>query len=241
MSTLALAALSGYPANVQADTFDAAEEAAIGEIVREYLLENPEVVYEAIQILQEREQAAQAQRREEGLKAQRAALEDPGMLPVLGNPDGDVTLVEFFDYRCGYCRAVANDVLAAVEEDGNVRLIMREFPILGEDSVEAARVALAASKQDVYQDFHMRLMTEVSGVNAARALALAAEMGLDMERLHADMQAPEINAELRRSFQIAEALDINGTPAFVIGGELVPGAVSREQIEDLIAEARAGG
>ncbi len=238
--TLALGALAGYPSKAQADAFDAEEEDAIREIVRDYLLENPEVVYEAIQRLQEREQAAQSERRQQGLEAQRADLEDPGMLPVLGNPEGDVTLVEFFDYRCGFCRAVAADVLDAVEDDGNVRLIMREFPILGQDSVEAAQVALAASKQGVYQEFHLKLMTEVPSVNGERALALANSMGLDMDRLRADMQAPEINAELRRSFQVAEALDIGGTPAFVIAGQVVPGAISREQMEDLIAEARAG-
>jgi len=215
-----------------------AERRAIEGVVRDYILENPEIIREAVQILQQREQQASAERQRSAVKANLERLHDTGPLPVLGNPDGDVTVVEFFDYRCPYCRSVAPDLLRVIEDDGNVRLVLKEFPILGQESLFAARAAVAAAKQDAYETFHKRLMTEVNEVTRDSVLALAEDMGLDTAQLQADMNADGVDSYLRGSYGLAEALEIGGTPAFVVGDTLVPGALSAERLRTLIAEAR---
>lgn len=218
--------------------FTDAESTAIENIVRSYILENPEIIREAVQILQQREQQATANRQRSAVQAHLDELHDPGPLPVLGNPNGDVTIVEFFDYRCGYCRGVAPDLMDAVEADGNVRLVLKEFPILGPESLFAARAAVAAAKQGAYATFHRRLMMDVNEVTQDSVMALAKDMGLDVEQLRADMNASGIDEALRASYSLAEALEISGTPAFVVGDTLVPGALQRDRLEKLIAEAR---
>ncbi len=215
-----------------------AERRAIEGVVRDYILENPEIIREAVQILQQREQQASAERQRSAVKANLERLHDTGPLPVLGNPDGDVTVVEFFDYRCPYCRSVAPDLLRVIEEDGNVRLVLKEFPILGQESLFAARAAVAAARQGAYETFHQRLMTEVNEVTRDSVLALAEDMGLDTAQLQADMNADGVDTYLRGSYGLAEALEIGGTPAFVVGDTLVPGALSAERLRQLIAQAR---
>lgn len=223
-----------------ASPFDADEKAAIREEVRRYILENPEIIVEAVEILRQRQRQEAQARRQGAIEAHRAALVDAGRLPVFGNPDGDVTVVEFFDYRCPYCRRVAPDLFKAVESDGNVRLILKEYPILGEESVFAARAAVAATAQDAYGEFHRKLIGEVKRVNRDSVLKLAERIGLDVARLKQDMRAEWVDQEIARARQLARALEINGTPAFVVGSELVPGAVSLQRLKDLIAQARRG-
>jgi protein-disulfide isomerase len=158
---------------------------------------------------------------------------------VGGNPDGDVTLVEFFDYRCTYCRRVVSSMQALLQEDRKLRIVFKELPVLGEDSVRAARAALAAERQGRYTPFHFALMTsEDLSPDAIRQLA--AEVGLDPDRLEQDMNAPEIQAAIDANYRLAQELGIEGTPAFVIGDELIPGAVDKGRLEALIADARAG-
>jgi protein-disulfide isomerase len=218
--------------------FDANETKAIQGIIRNYLLENPEVIVEAVEILRERQRQAEAQQREGAIKAHKAALTDPGPLPVLGNPDGDVTIVEFFDYRCPYCRSVADDLFETVEADGNVRLVMKEYPILGEESVAAARVAIATAAQGKYAEFHHKLITEVRNVSRESALKLAESMGLDMDKLKADMNDTWVDEELRRTFSLAQALSVSGTPAFIVGGTMAPGAIPAARLRQMIAQTR---
>lgn len=224
----------------QSGAFDELETQAIERIVRSYILENPEIIREAFQALQAREQQAAEKRRQQALAAHKKSLETSDVAPVLGNPDGDVTVVEFFDYRCQYCRTVAEMVRETVEADGNVRLVLKEFPILGSQSLYAARAALAAARQDGYEDFHFALMSTPQKVDRKGVLALAAEQGLDIEQLQSDMQDEAIAAELRRNYRLAQALEINGTPAFVVGDAVVPGALDRERLESLLADARRG-
>jgi protein-disulfide isomerase len=206
--------------------------------VREYLLRSPEVIMEALQILQERQRAAEV----ENLKrviAERSEeiLNDPDA-PVGGNPAGDVTLVEFFDYNCPYCRRVAPTVVKLKEADPDLRLVYKEFPILGPGSEFAARAALAARKQGKYVPFHNALMRATDQVTEQTVIEIAREVGLDIERLEQDMRDPAIEEAIARNLRLANALGINGTPSFVIGQEIVPGAADLETLQDLIARAR---
>ena len=206
--------------------------------VREYLLQNPEVIMEALQILQERQRAAEA----EGLKrtiAERSdeILNDPDA-PVGGNPAGDVTLVEFFDYNCPYCRRVAPTVVELEETDPDLRLVYKEFPILGPGSQFAARAALASRKQGKYVAFHNAVMQASEQVTEESVMEIARTVGLDPEQLKTDMQDPAIQEAIARNLRLANALGITGTPSFVIGQEIVPGAADLGTLQDLIARAR---
>jgi protein-disulfide isomerase len=206
--------------------------------VREYLLRNPEVIMEALQVLQDRQRAAEA----EGLKrtiAERSEeiLNDPAA-PVGGNPSGDVTLVEFFDYNCPYCRRVAPTVSALEQGDPDLRIVYKEFPILGEGSQFAAQAALASRKQGKYVSFHNALMQATEQVTEESVIEIAGTVGLDAEQLRADMQDPAIQAAIARNLRLASALGITGTPSFIIGQEMVPGAADLRTLQDLVARAR---
>jgi protein-disulfide isomerase len=222
-----------------------AEEAAdlsveqVEKIVREYLLREPEIVYQALEELQRRQAAAEAERQQAAISDnQRELLNDPAS-PVGGNPDGEVTLVEFFDYRCAYCRRVVSSMRALLDEDSDLRVVFKELPVLGPDSERAARAALASRRQNGYVPFHFALMAaddlSLPGIRAA-----AEAVGLDADRLEADMAAPEVNAAIQANYALANELGIEGTPAFVIGTQLIPGAVDKARLEELIREARAG-
>jgi protein-disulfide isomerase len=206
--------------------------------VREYLLQNPEVIMEALQILQERQRAAEA----EGVKrtiAERSdeILNDPAA-PVGGNPDGDVTLVEFFDYNCHYCRRVAPTVVELEQADRDLRLVYKEFPILGPGSQFAARAALASQQQGKHAAFHNALMQANQQVTEETVMDIARAIGLDTKRLEQDMQAPAIQDAIARNLQLANTLGITGTPSFIIGERMVPGAVDLRTLQGLIAEVR---
>ena len=206
-------------------------------IVRDLLRREPELVYQALQELQRRETAAEAERRKAALTAKKDDLFHNAASPVGGNPEGDVTLVEFFDYHCAYCRRVVGSVRALVEEDQGLRIVFKEFPILGEDSVRAARAALAADKQGLYMPLHFALMAS-NDLSMNGIMKTAADVGLDTERLAADMNSPAIEAEINATYALARELGIDGTPAFVIDDDLIPGAVSQERLAALIDEAR---
>jgi protein-disulfide isomerase len=207
-------------------------------IVRELLMREPEIVYQALQELQRRETAAEAERRKAAVMARKDDLFHSAASPVGGNPEGDVTLVEFFDYRCGYCRRVVSSLRALVEQDQDLRVVFKEFPILGEDSVRAARAALAAERQGLYMPLHFALMA-ADDLSLDGIMAVAAGVGLDTEQLAQDMASPEIEAEIAATYALANELGIEGTPAFVVDDELIPGAVSQERLASLIDDARA--
>lgn len=209
------------------------------QIIRQYLLENPEVLVEALTVFREQQKMAKEERQRKAILTHRAVLTEDPNTPVLGNPDGDVVIVEFFDYRCGYCRRVVRDLHKVVAEDGNVRLVMKEFPILGPESIRAARAALASVKQDKYEAYHFALMTQPGDMSDPHLMEVARMVGMDVEQLKADMESDEIDAMIRRNHDLAGLLGINGTPAFVFGDTLVPGAVDAETIRRLIAAERA--
>jgi protein-disulfide isomerase len=164
-------------------------------------------------------------------------LEDPNA-PVLGNPAGDVTLVEFFDYRCPYCRQVEPWLQALIKEDHGVRLVQKEFPILGPASVYAAKVALVAWKLGKHAQFHDALMAKQGNIDEAVILEIAQSVGLDVAKVKVDMNSEEVVSEVQRSTEVARALGLSGTPAFIMGSELVPGATDLATFKSMVDDAR---
>jgi protein-disulfide isomerase len=220
--------------------FSDAQRQAIEAIVRDYLMKNPDVMIDVLQVAQEklkgeaRDKAAAAL-----VTRKKEVFEDPDA-PVAGNPKGDVTLVEFFDYRCPYCKQVQSSVEALLAEDKQLRFVYKEFPVLGPASKIAAQAALAARKQGKYDAMHRELMAMKGQIDEAAVFKAAGSVGLDVERLKRDMATPEIDRMLKANAGLAEALEISGTPAFVVGDEIVPGAISLSTMRQLVEAARQG-
>ena len=240
---LALAAVLGasVPARAPASAADAAgslPREEVERIVKDYLMREPEVIYEAIQELQRRREVAEAARQQAMIQARKAELFQHPEDPVAGNPAGDVTLVEFFDYRCGYCRAMASGLQDLVTTDQRLRFVLKDLPVLGPESVRAARAALAARAQGKYTPFHFALM-RTQDLTEDGIKAVAREVGLDVERLTADMASEAVTRAIDANLALARDLGINGTPSFVIGDTLVPGAVEIAELTRLIDEQRA--
>jgi len=235
LAALAAAALFLLPVAATSQTLD---EDRVRELVLETIRENPEIVMEAVSILQQRDADMQAQAQAEILADERDLLENDPNAPVMGNPDGDVTVVVFFDYNCPYCRQAKPELEALLEADPDVRLVAREWPILGEDSVFAARAALAAREQGKYEEFHWELMGMDSRAEEASIIRVAEDVGLDPQQLRRDMAAPEIEEHIATSMRLTQALGFSGTPSFVIGAILVPGLVDADQLQELVAQAR---
>jgi protein-disulfide isomerase len=231
------AVLGIAPAAAQAPAATLSRE-QVEQIVREYLLAHPEIILEAIEGLEEKRRQATQESQREALTARRDEIFNDRDAPVGGNPNGDVTLVEFFDYRCPYCKQVAQPLAQLIKEDGKVRFVFKELPVLGADSVMAARAALAARLQGKYVEMHDALLRHRGSYDDQVIARIAAEIKLDPARLKADMARPEITAMLDRNRQLARDLSITGTPAFVIGNMVVPGAVDLETLKKLVAEAR---
>ena len=204
--------------------------------------DSPEVLLEAIGAIRAKREAKQQSNVRKNLVSLRGELENDPTSPVGGNPQGDVTIVEFFDYQCPYCKRVLPAVQTLLKTDGNIRYVFKEFPILGPQSVVAARAALAAWKldRDRYVPFHTALMQSRGRLSERKILDVAADSGLDVERLRAAMADPGIDKALARNAELARALDINGTPAFVIGENVIPGAVDLDTLTALVSAARGG-
>ncbi len=212
---------------------------SIEQIVREYILEHPEIITEAIQVLQERERAEAARAQAAALVAQRDEIYDHPMTPISGDPRGDVTIVEFFDYQCGFCKRSLSAMMSMMKDDSKLRILWKEFPILGPVSRYAERAAMAAKKQDKYLDFHVAVMGSRGRLTETRVLELAAGAGVDVERLRTDMADPAIVKYLDETIQLAQALGIRGTPAFIIGGRLFAGAIGEATMKDFVATLRS--
>jgi protein-disulfide isomerase len=207
-------------------------------LAREYLLSTPEVIVEAVKQMEARQLVAQENELTAVLTARHAEIFDDPASPVGGNVDGDATLVEFFDYNCPYCRQAAPLMQRLQQEDRQVRIVFKELPILGPGSRFAAQAALASQKQGKYVDFHNAMMAYKGSISEASTLAIAAEVGLDVEQLKRDMADPAIEAEIRSNFDLADALRVSGTPTFVTGQEITRGLVDLEVMTRLIAAAR---
>ncbi|WP_333713028.1 DsbA family protein [Yoonia sp.] len=214
-------------------------EERIKELALQAILENPQIVMEAVAILEEQRLAAEAVVAEQVLNQQRELLENDPNAPYIGAAEPAAVVVEFFDYNCPYCKRAAGNVKALLEGNADVRVVYREWPILGEGSVFAARAALAAREQGLYDEMHWALMGLQGRAEEASVLGLARSVGLDIDRLLIDMDSEAVNDHINTSRGLAQALGFTGTPAFVIGDALVPGAVPLAQLENLVAEVRA--
>jgi protein-disulfide isomerase len=228
------------PAPVFSDT----QRQAIEAIVKDYLVRNPDVLQEAIAEGEKRQQETQKLAQAAALKESREALHNSPHGVVAGNAAGDVTLVEFFDYNCGYCRKALGDIQALIKGDPKLRVVLRDFPVLGAESLEASKLALAAKQQlkaDKMFDFHVKLLETKGRVTGERALAVAKEMGLDTARLAKDAQGPEVKAALSENMTLGDKLGLSGTPAFIVGDEVIPGAVGVDPIRKTISDVRQCG
>lgn len=239
-----IAATSVFAADLDLDNMSDADRAAFGAQVRAYLLENPEVIMEAVQVLEERQAAEQAQGDEALIAANAEAIFDDGYSWVGGNPEGDVTIVEFFDYRCGYCRRAHPEVLELLEQDGNIRYVAKEFPILGENSVISSRFALAVREvagDDAYEAAKESLITLNSDMDDTVLRRLAETLDLDADAVLAAMDSDAITEQLAQTRALAQTLQINGTPSFVMGDQMVRGYVPLAGMQQIIEEARQDG
>ena len=240
ISYLWLAALAATlpPAPAAAAEFSPAQRSEVEAIIREYLTKNPDVMLDALQAAKDRMESQSRDKAAAALISRQQELYDDPGAPVAGNPQGDVSIVEFFDYRCPYCKQVEPALEALLAEDRQLRLVYKEMPVLGADSVTASRAALAAKKQGKYDALHRALMLLKGQINEAAVLKTAESVGLDVERLKRDMASPEIARALKANTELAEALDIRGTPGFVVGNEIVPGALDLTTLKQMIANAR---
>ena len=242
-SLLAAAAISiaGVTA-ASAQTFSEPQRGEIERIVRDYLLKHPELLQEVMVELERKQQTAEAEKARAAVKTHADALFNSPRQVTLGNPQGDVTFVEFFDYNCGYCKRALNDMTALMGRDPKLKVVLKEFPVLGPGSVEAAQVAVAVRMQDKsgkkYMEFHQKMLLGRGQADKARAMAVAKEIGLDMARLEKDLKSEEIAATLQESAKLAEALGLNGTPSYVIGSDVVVGAVGLDALGKKIEQAR---
>lgn len=224
------------------EALTAPERDAFRAEVRAYLMENPEVLMEAIGVLEQRQANAEAARDGDLVAANADALQDTSTAWEGGNPDGDIVLVEFLDYRCGFCRRAFPEVEQLVETDGNIRLIIREFPILGEQSVLASRFALSTqliAGDDAYKSVHDALMEMRADVTEASLTRIAEELELDAEAILAGLGDPRIDEILAANYALAQTLAISGTPTFVMGDQLLRGYLPYDAMAQLAEDLRA--
>jgi len=219
------------------------EQARVEQITRDYLTKNPEILVEMTTELDKRQAVQQAEQQQKTISENAAALFRSSASHTAGNPDGDVTVVEFFDYNCGYCRRALTDVVKLTNDDGKVRLVLKELPIFGEDSEAAAKIALAADKQGKYFEMHQKLFSESGKADKEKGLRIAKELNLDIEKLEKDAEGDEVKKALDEAKDLAQKLNLQGTPLFLIGDRVVPGAPDDlyDQLKAKVVEVREKG
>ncbi len=242
-----LAGLLVFAAGAQAQekkTFTDSQQEEIRAIVKDYLIKNPQVLYEALVEVDRYQSEMQQQAAREALKEVQSVVFDSANNIVAGNPKGDVTVVEFFDYNCGYCKSALSDVKKLVDGDGKVRVILRDLPILGKDSVDASKVSLAVMKQldgEKMFRFHTALLETQGRVNGERAREVAKGLGVDMARLEKDINSEDIRSALLENIQIGDKLGLNGTPAFIVGDKIIPGMAGLKPLQQFVGDMRKCG
>jgi protein-disulfide isomerase len=237
LAALAVAASVVAAGAASAQSFTPQQRGEIEAIIRDYFIKHPEMI-EELQAL------AQTEKQKKVISDHKQPLFDSPHHVTLGNPNGDVTMVEFFDYNCGFCKRALDDMMTLIKNDPKLKVVLKEMPVLSQGSMEAAQVAVAVAMQDKsgkrYLDFHQKLLMGRGQADKARALAVAKEVGADMARVEKDMNSPEVKAALQESFTLAEALGFQGTPSYVIGNEAVVGAVGVKELQAKINNARCG-
>jgi protein-disulfide isomerase len=241
---IAFAATLLIGAPVLAQSFSEPQRAEIETIVRNYLLAHPEVLEEVTAELTKRQTAAEEEKHTAAVQKNADVIFNSPRGVQVGHADGDVNFVEFFDYNCGYCKKAMSDMLTLIKDDPKLKVTLKEFPVLGPGSVEAAQVAVAVRMQDPggkkYLDFHQRLLGGRGQADKERALAAAKDAGLDMARLEKDLKSPEVRATIEENFKVAEDVGLNGTPSYVIGQQVVVGAIGLDGLKEKVGIARCG-
>ncbi|MDF0600053.1 DsbA family protein [Psychromarinibacter sp. C21-152] len=241
----ALVALTATPlAAFEIGEMTAEERMIFRSEVRAYLMDNPEVLLEAIDVLERRQAEEQAANDVALVETNREELVNDGYSYVGGNPDGDITVVEFLDYRCGYCRKAHPEVTELIESDGNIRYVIKEFPILGEQSVLASRFAIAVKQvegDEAYYDVHNDLMTMRADVTEEALTAMAEEKGFDTPEIFAAMNSDSVQEIIMQNRALAQRMQINGTPSFIFGDEMLRGYLPLDAMREILAEERAEG
>ena len=233
----AIAGAAIFAAPADADEFTPAQKQELGAFIKDYLVNNPDVLREAIEALDKHDKQVAEQERQKTVASDSGALFNSKYQATIGNPNGAATLVEFFDYNCHFCKGALPDVTKLMKDDPNLKLVLKDYPVLGPGSVEAAKVAAAVRNQlpgDKFWAFHTKLFATHGPVGKNEALAVARDLGLDMDKLAKDMQSPDVKAGLDEVMQLADALQINGTPTFVVGQDVVVGAVGYDQLKDKV-------
>lgn len=232
-ASFATAALAQEKSN-----FSDAEKREIKGLIRAYLLENPEIINEMVDIMQDKQAAEREKKQQDVIAKNRDAIFNPPEATVIGNVKGDITVVEFFDYNCGYCKQMFPAVMETLADDGKIKLVLKEFPILGPASETAARAALAARKQGKYSELHQALLRHKGSLTDGLILQIAEDQGLDVPQLQTDMKDKSIGDIIERNRDLARDLQISGTPAVFVGERFFPGAISKENLKVAIDEAR---
>jgi len=224
------------------DALSAEQQKAVERIVEQYIDNNPELLLRALDKFRANEENTKAEMASANLARLAGDLHNNPASPTTGNPDGDVTIVEFFDYQCGYCKRVFPTIMTLLKEDTDIRYVFKEFPILGPVSVVASRAALAVWQMapTKYMAFHSAMMTSKGQLSEPKIFAMAANVGIDLAELKQAMEGPAVAAEVEKNMQMAQQLNITGTPSFVIGNHLVPGAIDMNALKQLVAAARKG-
>jgi protein-disulfide isomerase len=229
--------LAALPARA-ADNFSPAQTKSIERIVHDYLVAHPEVLMEAIQAADDKDKADKQLSAEQTILGRHKELYDDPDAQIAGNPKGDVTIVEFFDYRCPYCKEVQPALETLLKTDPKLRIVYKEFPILGPASVYASKMALASRAQGKYMAFHHAMMSTKGTIDESVVNRVAASVGVDVAKAKAALDAPQNAGVIKKDYALADALNINGTPAFIVGGKLISGAMSLDDMKSLIAAAR---
>lgn len=244
LSLKCLVLLLAWPLVAQAQSptapapLPASDRASIEAVIEDFLLRRPEVVRDALQAVEIKEQIRKAQQAQQALTEQATQLFRNPASPAIGNPHGDVTVVEFLDYRCPHCQRVSGTVLELLAADPQVRVVFKDYPILGSESLLAARAALAAHRQGKYLEYHKALMV-LDAINDITLLETAQALGLDIQRFQTDRVSPEVSAIIDANYALAAALNIGGTPAFVVGRQVIPGAATLIGLKQAVQAARA--
>ncbi|GLK69094.1 DsbA family protein [Hansschlegelia plantiphila] len=244
LARLTLASTLTFAAAAPAAAFDASEKDEIGKIVREYLIQHPEVLYEAQKEWNRRQEAKVEEKRGAALSTYLGTIDGSKLHAVLGNPKGDVTLVEFFDYNCGYCRHATKDIDALISADPKLRIVLIELPVIRQESLGAAQVSIAVNRaaHDKFAEFHAKLLSGQSLATKARALAVAKEVGVDQKAVEEALGGPEVEKTLLESKTLADDLGVEATPTFVVGDAVVPNTTSVVgDLQGRIAAIRACG
>jgi protein-disulfide isomerase len=238
LALLCALVIAASSTSVKAADPDPAQRQQVEAIIHDYLMQHPDVLIAALRVAEEKLHHEDDAKASQAVAQHRHDVFEDAATPVGGNPHGDVAVVEFFDYRCPYCKQVEPSLESMLKQDPKLRFVYKEFPILGPVSVTAARAALAAQRQGKYDAFHAAMMEARGNITDDAVYQVAASVGLDLDKLKHDMASPQIAQELKDNLKLADALDIHGTPAFIIGDKVVPGALDLSALKTMVSDAR---